>query len=301
MTVMKHHSERYIGPAEGHHLFGFHDVSPWSARHDALLALQVRQIDAPPGPGEFAAVGTIDPRSNGFAQHDETTGWNFPQGARQVWLHDRCRYAYNCPDHSQPRCRIRSQHGRLLHEIPWGVAAVSPVGDELYSIDFGRVHRLGGYGHVGSEPWGDGCEVRRAGGVVAVDIRSGQSRTIISLDSCRRAAGWFSSGMPPDSLCDYVTHVDPSPDGRRLAFLHRMWVADGGMVTTLCVADLCGRNDVRCLAQGSLSHFTWRDEHALVIWGHRHPLAGRLRGLLPSRWGIVGAAASLAKKILRPL
>jgi hypothetical protein len=291
---------RRVGPATGHQLFGFHDASPWDAAHGRLLALQVERIDAPPGPGDVAGVGTIDATSGRFTQHDDTTGWNFPQGARQLWLQDRRRYAYNCPDRGQPRTRIRSEDGRLLHELPWGVAAVSPTRDEIYSIDFGRVHRLGGYGHAGSRPWENDDSLRQAGGIVGIDIASGRSRTVASLAGCRRAAGWAADRMLQSVPADYVTHVDPSPDGRWLAVLHRMWVADGGLVTSLCIADVDRPDSVRCLAQGSLSHFAWRTERSLIIWGRRQPLAARFRSCVPRGQGVFAAAARAAKAALRP-
>lgn len=291
---------RRVGPAAAHQLFGFHDASPWNATYSSLLALHVEQIDAPPGPGDTALVGTVEEATGRFTVHDETTGWNFPQGARQLWLHDRRRYVYNCPNDGQPRSRIRSEDGRLLHEFPWGVATVSPVRDEIYTIDFGRVHRLGGYGHAGSQPWESGDDVRRAGGVVAIDVDSGGCRTVAGLEACRRAAGWPVGGMPRGVPGDYVTHVDPSPDGRRLALLHRMWVADGGMVTTLCVVDVGLPDHVSCVTQGSLSHFAWKDDRSIIIWGRCQPWATRVRGLVPGGRGVVGSVARVAKKMLRP-
>jgi hypothetical protein len=174
---------------EAHHLFGFHDVSPWNSRHDRMLSLEVATIDHPPLTSEPARVGVIDLETLIFHQHDTTTGWNFPQGARQLWLCDRSRYAYNCPDGDHPRTRIRDQSGRLIRELPWGIAGVCPASDVLYSIDFGRVHRAGGYGHTGSRLWSAGNSIERAGGLVSVEISSGAAKTLASLADCRCVTG----------------------------------------------------------------------------------------------------------------
>jgi hypothetical protein len=286
------------GPA--HHLFGFHDVSPWNADVSRLLSLEVDAIDHPPLPEVPARVGLIDPRSGTFRQHDTTTGWNFPQGARQLWLHDRRRYAYNCPDGDQPRTRIRDESGALLGEIPWGVAAVGPADDVLYSIDFGRLHRAGGYGHTGSRPWNSGDAIEQAGGVVAVDISSGTAKTLASLADCRRAAGSSEAAAERVDSLDYVTHVVPSPSGRKLCFLYRSWFADGGIDTALCIVGADG-GDVRMLLRGNLSHFDWRDDETIVIWGPRRQMVTKLRGRGGGSRGMSTVALKMVKNMLRPL
>jgi hypothetical protein len=142
-----------------------------------MLALQVDHIDHPPLDSAPARVGLVDVESGIFNAHDETTGWNFPQGARQIWCADGKTYAYNCPAGPVPRCRIRGESGELKRELPWGVAAVSPAANCLFSIDFGRVHRAGGYGHSEVLPWKNHEATRNASGLMRVDIDSGIVRT----------------------------------------------------------------------------------------------------------------------------
>ena len=284
----------------GHHLFGFHDVSPWNGGLTHLLSLEVDEINHPPLSQMPARVGLMDLHTKSFRQDDTTTGWNFPQGARQLWLHDRRRYAYNCPDGKQPRSRIRDEYGKLVGEISWGVAAAGPASDVLYSIDFGRVHRAGGYGHSGSRPWNSGNPVEQAGGLVAVDIASGTARTLVSRADCRRVADGIDNAAEPVNTLDYVTHVVPSPSGSRICFLYRSWYADGGIDTALCVVDADGAN-LRMLIRGNLSHFDWRDEESIVIWGPRSRMLTKFRGKGGGRRGLTTVALRMAKDILRPI
>lgn len=290
-----------VGPHSGqlrHHLFGFHDVSPWSGDYRRMLALQVERIDHPPHADTAAAVGVIDMASGTFQRHDDTCGWNFPQGARQIWLADGKRYAYNCPDGPVPRCRIRNETGDLIRELSWGVAAVHPVNDDLFSIDFGRIHRAGGYGHTGALSWRDHAATRGHSGLVKVSISNGSATQLVSLEECRRAAGGASPG-DASTCSDYVTHVVPSPSGNRIAFLYRSWLADGGLDTALCFVD-AGGSGFRILLRGNLSHFDWRDDESIVIWGPRRQFVTALRGRgsAKRRWGSV--VLRRIKDVIRP-
>jgi hypothetical protein len=265
-----------------------------------MLSLEVATIDHPPLTSEPARVGLIDLETCAFHQHDTTTGWNYPQGARQLWLCDRSRYVYNCPDGDQPRTRIRDQTGRFIGELPWGVAGVCPTSDIIYSIDFGRVHRAGGYGHTGSRPWLSSNSIQRAGGLVSVEISTGAAKTLASLADCRSVTGRPNLSAEQAGSLDYVTHVVPSPSGNRVSFLYRSWYADGGIDTALCVVNSDGTN-LRMVLRGNLSHFDWRDEESLVIWGPRGQTITKLRGKGGGRRGFGMFALKIAKDVLRPI
>jgi hypothetical protein len=298
---MTHSSQRpchRIGPRDRHHLFGFHDVSPWSRDFNRMLALEVERIDHPPLATRPARVGVIDVATNEFQAHDDTSGWNFPQGARQIWLADGLRYAFNCPDGGAPRCRIRTAAGDLVAEIPWGVAAVSPAKDDIFSIDFGRIHRAGGYGHTGVAAWGTAGASRDMTGLVRYELGNGTATELVSLEECRRAVAGPTSADRTGSL-DYFTHVVPSPSGLRVCFLYRSWLADGGMDTALCIVDAAG-GGFRMLLRGNLSHFDWADDDAIVIWGPRRQLVTALRGRGGARRGWGTAVLRRVKDAVRP-
>lgn len=283
----------------GHHLYGFHDVSPWNADFRCMLALQVDRIDHPPLASTAARVGVIDMETDAFQVHDESVGWNFPQGARQIWLADRTRYAYNCPDGGVPRSRVRTAEGGLVHEVPWGVAAVSPADDVLFSIDFGRIHRAGGYGHTGTRPWRDLAATRHVSGLLRVKVATGEATELVSLDACRAAAGSRGVAATVDTALDYITHVVPSPSGAWICFLYRSWLADGGMDTALCVVSATG-GDFRVVHRGNLSHFDWRDDESIIIWGPRRQLVTGLRGRGSSGRGWSTVVLRRLKDVVRP-
>lgn len=290
---------RRVSPLDGHHLFGFHDVSPWSGDFATMLALRVDAIGHPPVPECPAVIGILDPAGVSFQPVDTTTGWNFPQGARQLWLADRTRYAYNRPIDRRPMSRVRDQRHEVIHELPWGVAAVNPQCDHLYSIDFGRVHRAGGYGHTGVREWGHETAVHEANGVAVYDLRAGRCDTLAALADCRRVTGIGTARSSAEPF-DYVTHVVPSPSGRRIAFLYRSWLADGGLDTAVCTVRSDG-HELAPLARGNFSHFDWRDDDSIVIWGPRSDTLAALRGRGGQRRGLTTLALRTIKNIVRPL
>lgn len=298
MTIASNRGCRRVGPRSCHHFFGFHDVSPWSGDFTKMLALQVDRIDHPPLFSNPARVGLIDLATNEFQTHDETTGWNFPQGARQIWLADGRRFAFNCPDGIAPRCRIRTIDGVQVCDIPWSVAAVSPINDELFSIDFGRVHRAGGYGHTGAAPWKVAGTSEDMTGLVKYEIATEKATELVSLDECRLAAAGDGYRKRPTAL-DYVTHVVPSPDGRRVCFLYRSWLADGGLDTALCIVDAAG-GAFRVLLRGNLSHFDWATHDGIVIWGPRRQLVTALRGRGGAKAGWKSRVLRSVKNAVRP-
>ena len=178
------------------------------------------------------------------------------------------------------------------------MAAVSPGSDELFTIDFGRVHRAGGYGHTGVLPWRDHAPARDMSGVLKVSIATGAVTPLVSLNECRRTVAGNHAAAAEASL-DYVTHVVPSPTGAHLAFLYRSWLADGGLDTALCVADTAG-GGFRVLHRGNLSHFDWRDDHSVVIWGPRRQLVTALRGRGAAKRGWGSLALRWIKQCVRP-
>jgi hypothetical protein len=179
------------------------------------------------------------------------------------------------------------------------VAAVSPCDDVLFTIDFGRIHRAGGYGHTGARPWSEHAPGRSFSGIARVELDTGIATELVSLDACRRAVAGRETADSTPSLLDYVTHVVPSPSGSRVCFLYRSWLADGGLDTALCVVDAAG-GELRILRRGNLSHFDWRDDESIVIWGPRTQLVTTLRGRGSGSRGWSSVLLRRLKDVVRP-
>lgn len=96
----------------------------------------------------------------------------------------------------------------------------------------------------------------------------------------------------------YVTHLMLNPSQKRIAFLHRYRVPDGGETTRLMTIGIDGKG-LRCLAKGFLSHFTWIDDDELFIWGEHQPGLCAMREASYLRVPGVLQGAMFAKKIIR--
>ena len=98
----------------------------------------------------------------------------------------------------------------------------------------------------------------------------------------------------------YLTHLSVSPDSSRIAFLHRYPLADGGECTRLMTIGTDGSN-LRCLAQGFLSHFDWKDDHHIFIFGRANSPLESFRNNPVLANPIVVASLRLAKRTVKAL
>ena len=69
--------------------FGFHDLYQFDVTERYVLALEVGFQDRPAGPSDAAGIIVGDLQTGTNSRVDETTAWNFPQGARQQWWPSR--------------------------------------------------------------------------------------------------------------------------------------------------------------------------------------------------------------------
>lgn len=246
-----------------HHLFGFHDLLATNAGGDKLLSLEVKDISRPPLPFEKAGVGYVDLGSRKFVRLGETNAYNYPQGARQQWIDDS-RFIVNnqVGDHWGADIYDTVQ-GCVIKTIDYPCHCLSANRKLAYGINYARLHRLGGYGYIGLNDSSIDEECPENDGIFVTDIETNRTSLLVSIDEVSKCDPQTSAH---NGFHHYVTHLVLSPDGKRIAFLHRFFLADGGIRTRLMTVGADGK-DLRCLACGFLSHFDWRDDSRLFIWG----------------------------------
>lgn len=282
-----------------HHLFGFHDIPAFNRTGDKLLSLEVEDITRPPLPGEKIGVGYSLWQEQRFVQLGTTNAFNYPQGARQQWLNDTQFIVNN---------QIKNHWGADIYDVSTGkqinsldspIHCVTKDSRFGYGINYSRLHRLGGYGYIGipdqfleeATPLDDGIYV--------TEISRNETRLLVSIKDVAEC--------DPDTSADngfhhYVTHLVLSPDNKRIAFLHRFFLSDGGIRTRLMTVGVDGK-DLRCIACGFLSHFDWRDNENIFIWGRAGSSidAMRTNPILsnPVVQPLLGIAKKAARKVLR--
>lgn len=279
-----------------HHLFGFHDLLITNHAGDKLLSLEVDTINRPPLPGELFGVGYV--KDGQYIRVGETTALNYPQGARQQWVADTELFTVNN--------RVGDVWGTDLYDASTNLLVdrfeatthmLSKDGKYAYGLDYARLTRLGGYGYTGLE---DKCASEATPSTTGITKMDMQTKKVELLVSVRQVAecGSASSGVSHH----YLTHLCLNPSCTRVAFLHRYFMADGGLMTRLMTIGTDG-TDLRCLAQGFLSHFDWKDDNTIYIFGRANSSLDALRNnpLLsnPLMAGPMKVAKKVAKLILR--
>lgn len=255
---------RAITSGPKHHFFGFHDLPQWNEKGDLLLGLEVDDISHPPLPGQSAVSGVIDAATGDFAPIHTTTTFNYPQGSRQQWLGTDDLFLTNDREGGRCVCRLSDARSRkIIDTLSFPVHCHVASSGDVFHMNYDRLHRVGGYGYIGGRDPYAAEDIPAKCGIFKGNLKTGANELLISLadvSACDESRP-VRTGYP-----HYVTHLSLSPNGSRLAFLHRYRVVDGGELTRLMTVGVDG-SALRCLAKGFLSHFDWLNERQLLIWG----------------------------------
>lgn len=275
-----------------HHFFGFHDVCAWNPAGDKVAALRVSAIDRPPTGSDVAEAGFVDETTGNFSPLIETTAFNFPQGARQLWT-PRGGFWVNLQVDDQWGAARVAENGTRLQTIDQALYAISKDGAVGWGLNFARLNRLAGYGYTGLADRTAREAAPDNDGIWEVDLASGSRRLLVSI----REVAATANGQVGDGH-HYLTHLVPSPSNHRLLFLHRYWLGDGGLHHRLISMRHDG-GDLRCHAEGFLSHFDWADDQRVVIWGRAGARVDRLRRHPILQIPGVRPLARIAKRIVK--
>jgi len=245
-----------------HHLFGFHDLIAWNSQGDKILSLEVERINRPPVAGELFGVGYV--KNHEFVRLGETTALNYPQGARQQWIGESNYFCVNNLVKKKWGTNIYdASQNKLIDTLESSTHCLSKDGKYSFGIDYERLHRLGGYGYIGiDDPYVNEPAPSKQG-IWIQKLDTKDLRLLISIREVAEVGGAYN---PNSSEHHYVTHLVLNTSSTRLAFLHRYFMPDGGIMTRLMSIGTDG-SDLRCLAQGFLSHFDWKDDTNIYIWG----------------------------------
>ncbi|MEC7760321.1 MAG: hypothetical protein VX874_00235 [Pseudomonadota bacterium] len=298
-----------------HHLFGFHDLAITSRASGRFLGLAVERIDRPPLGEDLAEVIVWDDAGpdGHFAPPRvlaTTRNYNFPQGARQQWLGGDDTVIVNEVDAAGAPVSglYDAGGGGRIGQLSASVYCIDRAGARAYSVDFGRLHRLGGYGHSNVADRAPETAQPHDNGIFVSDIAADRTDLLLSIAEMAGLAG-----LDPEGLAHvFFTHLVLDPTGTRLAFLLRYRLADGGEETCLCTVATDGTG-ARVIARGFLSHFDWIAPDRIMIWGRRsgavaaarrHPLLANpvARALLPLVKGplraLMGKSGAMAMSYL---
>lgn len=293
---MEHAKIEQLTNGPKHHLFGFHDLLITNGAGDKYLSLEVDTMNRPPLPGELFGVGYV--KDGLYVRIGETTALNYPQGARQQWVGETELFTVNNRvDDVWGTDLYDASTNKLVDRFEATTHMLSQDGRYAYGLDYARLFRLGGYGYSGIADKGVNEAIPNDSGITKMDI---QSKKVELLVSVRQVAKCGNATLGVSH--HYLTHLCLNPSCTRVAFLHRYFMADGGMMTRLMSVGTDGTG-LRCLAQGFLSHFDWKDDQTIYIFGRANSSLDTLRNtpLLsnPLMSGPMKMAKRVAKFVLR--
>ena len=264
-----------------HHLFGFHDLYQTNAGGEFALSLEVDDISHPPLPGETCWAGVVSLDGRDFLPIQATHTWNYPQGARQQWVGESALFTVNDRDENGEMIAwiCDASAGKSVGRLSFPVHCLCNAGQKGLWFNYDRVHACGGYGYnpVMNRPLCRLDDIPSDDGIWCGDLKTGEKSLLVSIGFVASTGETrpVRTGFPPS-----LTHLFPHPSGTRIAFLHRYRLIDGGETTRLMSIGIDG-SDLRCLAKGFLSHFTWISNEDIFIWGAHQP---QLYGMRESPW-----------------
>jgi hypothetical protein len=285
----------------GNYLVGFHDIDPWSSNHKEILCLRSDSMVNIPSEENQAEIVLVNLEDGKVKTIDQTMCWNFPQGGRQAWIRskDDDKIIYNTRIGDEFVAKIVDKEGSEFLTCDKATNCVSPCYKYSYGLNYERLYRLGGYGYAGVVDKTKGINAPSNDGIWKIDLTTGKSSLILSLQDITKIEGNTTVLQETEH---YVTHILASPNGKKISFLHRYWLPDGGIQTRLIICGSDGKNG-EVWDEGFLSHFDWVDDDTIIMWGKPASKAQALRSSsflksIPLLSPIIQGLKPLIKKIL---
>lgn len=278
-----------------HHLFGFHDLLISNKANNKYLAIEAEVINRPPLPNEKFGIGYVE--NSQFFKLGETTALNYPQGARQQWIADTDLFTVNNRVGNVWGTDIYdASDNKLVDRFAAPTHMLTLDGRYSLGLDYARLHRLGGYGYTGIEDSTKNYALPSNAGITITNVRTHETKLLVSVQQVAECGTSDLSGKTHH----YLTHLCTNPSSTRVAFLHRYFMADGGLMTRLMTIGIDG-SDLRCLGQGFLSHFDWKDDENIYIYGRVGSAIDSVRNLSLLQNPFIKKSLQFTKKTIRTI
>lgn len=241
------------------HFFGYYGISPWNPSETMMVGLETGFDDRLPEPGEPATIGSIDAVTGAWRPLAETRAWNFQQGCMLHWLSDRRILFNDCRSGRIVSVILDVPSRREVRVLDRPIAAVHWSGKVGLSVNFarmGRIRKVVGVAGLADPTAGETHP--NDDGVWRVDLDTGESRLIVTLDQIYRCRP-----LPAEQESDvWINHVLINTDASRFLALVRRGKQWHTMMFT---AGLDG-SDLRCVlpAWSGVSHLDWASPARIV-------------------------------------
>lgn len=275
------------------HFVGFHDITPWNVKTDEMVCLRTKtDEDRVPASDDCAEVVLLSPDGE-VRVLARTFAWNWQKGSRQKFVpaigkrivayNDRTADGFSgilldldaaCGSQEQAR------FSRPFYDI-------ATDGRYALSIDMVKLAECQpgyGYAHPSLEEESPADE-----GIWRIDLSSGETQLILPMEDFLHR-----EGLSRQVGRHYFTHIQISPDSLRYVFMHRCFLASGGLINNLVVAEMDGGGH-RIIHDDKMSHFDWESTASIIVWCRQN---AAVKALKESRIkGVARALYNLSKKV----
>ena len=253
----------------GHHFVGYYGITPWNASQSRLFCLEADFGDRLAQLDDRASICLIDPANHSLTRIAQTSAWNLQQGAMLHWLPTAADRELIFNDRVDGRLvsvilDVETNKRRLIDRP---VAALSHDGKSAIGVNFDRLRAIRPVtGYAGGDAKGPLVKRPTDDGLFAIDMTTGKSRLLVSVDACARVVA------PPEQLNDqplWLEHPIFSRDGARVFFIARGFDPSTKQIVSVPLVVASDGTKLRSLmpawvADGA-SHFDWMDERRVVV------------------------------------
>ncbi len=251
------------------HWFGYYDKHEFDPSGRYVLGAEVGFHDRTPEPDDTIILGMIDLHDGDkWTPFAETRAWSWQQGCMLQWIPgSESKVIYNDRRGDHFISVIQDVFSGEKRELPEAIYSVSPDGTWAVGANFARIDDTRpGYGYKGGVDPGAGELRPKTLGIYALNLETGEAKTIITLDQIAAIPQEF-----PTEGRHWFNHLLFNTDGSRFIFLHRAYreaPKKGGWITRMFTAAPDGTG-LHCVADhGMVSHFIWRNPTQILAWSN---------------------------------
>ena len=242
--------------------FGYYDLKAYDDTDKYHLCNIADFEDRLPVSTDKLQLGVVDLETRKFEKIDETSSWNFQQGALLQWSRaEKDVVYYNVFENGE--------YFTVKKNVKTGNKTYAPVcanisrdGKFGLKIIFQRIYDFRpGYGYCNTkDPFFDVAQPENDG-VFLVDIEKGTEKQILSYPDMVKLLG-----IPEFEFTKFVVnHITFNPKGDKFMLLLRNFYEQGKpWRTALIVSDLDG--NMKLLYFGGCSHYDWINNDELFIY-----------------------------------
>lgn len=274
--------------------FGYFDISPISPDGRTLLACRAPAANATPhGPHPELEVGYYDVSAAGQEFHllGRTSAWNWQQGCRLQWMPDGQRVLYNIFENGEFGSRIQNvATGAVERTLSQPVYGLAPDGKTALTLNFAHLHKMRpGYGYSQRPDLAD----RGTDGLWLYDLERDTKTMLLSMETIRGLDPVAEMASEMEGAVHYLNHLDFSPDGSRICFIHLWLTAQNVRGSRMLTCNADGSNLRPVTNEGRDSHHCWRSDSEFLMFAKRREtgLRYQLFDLDAGRAEVVGGDA----------